>query len=121
MKKPTSTKSPAGRIDAETQAEFMRDMLGDPPKSTKKPNRIALLEKRLVDVEKRHAEAIARLSLSVELLLHAPETGTESIEDQVTKAHMRVNELVEKDWDRVFAEWEHDTGAWTSPADEATS
>ena len=100
MKKPTSTKSPAGRIDAETQAEFMRDMLGDPPKSTKKPNRIALLEKRL---------------------LHAPETGTESIEDQVTKAHMRVNELVEKDWDRVFAEWEHDTGADTGFKPEETT
>lgn len=75
--------------------------------------RIAALEEKLIDVEKRHAEAIARLSLAVDQLLRAPEIGTDNIEDVVTKAHMRVNELVPDAWDRVFEEWQRDTGAMT--------
>jgi hypothetical protein len=73
--------------------------------------RISALEARLVDVEKRHAEAIARLAGAVADLLIAPEIGTQEIEDHVTTARLLVDALVPEAAARVFEEWERTNDA----------
>lgn len=70
--------------------------------------RIRALEARLVDVEMRHEEAIARLCLMVGNFFDVQAIALGNAEDRITKARVAVDALVPEAARRVFEEGERE-------------
>lgn len=71
--------------------------------------RIRALEARIVDVEMRHEEAIARLSMALGNLFDAQQVTLNNLGERVTKARVTVDALVPAAAERVFEEWDRET------------
>lgn len=80
--------------------------------------RIAALEKKLADVEKRHGEAIARLSQFIAEQAGKTFATATQRHEETDRISMLVDELVPEATARVFTEWEKDRGARTGAKDE---